>query len=172
MVSRRRLLPDEPKHPRASAQYVQLRVGALRALRRPIRNIVPRRVTFGFTTLHRLRTARDLLQLYQVTPIEQMVEDGLRRAGIRAIAQRVVVYGARRCRLDFAVPCTRGAIAIECDNRSSHQSPAQRARDRSKDAFLQELGWTVVRLSERDIVADLSGCIARVREEVRECGGM
>ncbi|MBI4450006.1 DUF559 domain-containing protein [Candidatus Uhrbacteria bacterium] len=170
-VPRRRLLPDESEHPRASEQYIQLRIGALHTLRRPIRNIVPRRVTFGFTTLHRLRTARDLLQLYQVAPIEQMVEDGLRRAGIRAIAQRVVVSGGRRCRLDFAIPCTHGAIAVECDNRSSHQSPQQRARDRNKDAFLRSLGWTVVRLPERDIVGDLSRCIARVRAAIRACGG-
>jgi len=120
-------------------------------------------VTFGFTTLHRLRTAHDLLQLYEVAPIEQMVDDGLRRAGVEAIAQPVISDGRRRCRLDFAVRCRRGAIAIECDNRASHRSPSQRARDRSKDAFLRRLGWTVVRLSEHAIVSDLAGCMDRVR---------
>lgn len=164
---RDRLLPDEPEHPRAGEPYVRVHVGKIQTLRRPIRNIAPRRVTFGFTTLHRLRTARDLLQLYDVTPIEQMVADGLQRAGIRAIAQPVVSDGRRRCRLDFAVRCRRGSIAIECDNLTSHQSPRQRARDRGKDAFLRRLGWTVVRLPECDIVSDLTGCIARVQAAMR-----
>jgi len=111
------------------------------------------------------------LQLYNVTPIEQMVEDGLQRAGIHAIPQRVVVGGTRRCRLDFAVFCTRGSIAIECDNTASHQSPIQRARDRQKDAFLHSIGWTVVRLSEREIVTDLPECITRVHAMIRTFGG-
>lgn len=168
---RDRLLPDEPEHPRAQESYVRIRVGRIQTLRRPIRNIAPRRVTFGFTTLHRLRTARDLLQLYDVTPIEQMVADGLQRAGIKAVAQQVIVDGARRCRLDFAVPCRRGSIAIECDNLASHRSRKQRARDRSKDAFLRRLGWTVLRLPERDIASDLPRCMSRIRAVMREFGG-
>ncbi|MBI4434715.1 hypothetical protein HY635_02770 [Candidatus Uhrbacteria bacterium] len=169
-VRRNRLLPEEAQHPRAREPYVRVRIGKLHALHHPIRNIVPRRVTFGFTTLDRLRSARDMLQLYHVTPIEQMMEDGLRRAGIHAIAQRVVVSGTRRCRLDFAVPCRRGAIAIECDNRASHRSPSQRARDKHKDAFLRRLGWTIVRLPEHAIVSDLAGCIARVRAATQKLG--
>ncbi|MFH1099147.1 MAG: hypothetical protein V1723_04515, partial [Candidatus Uhrbacteria bacterium] len=57
-VQRNRLLPEESEHPRAHEPYVRIRVGKVRVLRRSIRNIAPRRVTFGFTTLHRLRTAR------------------------------------------------------------------------------------------------------------------
>lgn len=163
-----RLLPDEREHPRAWEPYVRVRVGPVRTLRRPIRNIVPRRVTFGFTTLHRLRAARDLLQLYDVAPIEQMVADGLERAGIMAIPQPIVRDGRRHCRPDFAIHCRYGVIAIECDNAASHRSPVQRARDRSKDAFLRRLGWMVVRLPEREIVSNLQGCIARVREAIQE----
>lgn len=171
IIQRNRLLPAESYHPRARTPYVHIRVGMVHALRRPVRNIVPRRVTFGFTTLHRLRTARDMLQLYRVTPIEQMVGDGLRRAGIDAAAQQVVSAGTRRCRLDFSVLCKRGAIAIECDNRASHRSPIQRARDKSKDAFLRRLGWTVVRLPEHVIVHDLPSCIARVRVAMQKLSG-
>lgn len=171
IVPRNRLLPNEPTHPRAHAPYYRIRVGKLQTLRHPIRNIIPRRVTFGFTTLHRLRTAHDVLQLYEVTPIEQMVEDGLRRAGIHAIPQQVVTDGKRRrYRLDFAVPCARGSIAIECDNVASHRSPKHRAWDRRKDAFLQQRGWTVIRLLEHDISTNLPACIARIRTRARELG--
>jgi very-short-patch-repair endonuclease len=106
-----------------------------------------------------------------VVPLEQMVADGLEHAGIKAIPQPMVSDGRRRCRPDFAIQCRGGAIAIECDNVASHQSPAQRLRDGDKDAFLRRLSWTVVRLPEREIVSDLPNCIARVRAEVQNLGG-
>lgn len=171
IVSRQKLLPNEVDHPRARERYYRIRLGNVQTLHHPIRNTIPRRVTFGFTTLDRLRSARDLLQLYRVPPIEQMVEDELRRVGIHAIPQQVVVSGTRRCRLDFAVPCRRGAIAIECDNAASHRSPIHRARDRRKDAFLQQHGWTVMRLTEQDIITNLPRCIDRIHAMVRALGG-
>ncbi|MDO8425837.1 MAG: DUF559 domain-containing protein [bacterium] len=170
-VQRIQLLPDEPEHPGAREWYDCVRVDTVRQLQHPVRNITPRRVTFGFTTLHRLRTAQDFLQLYNVAPIEQLVEDGLRRAGIVAIPQQTITEGARRYRLDFAVPCRSGAVAIECDNIASHRSPAQRARDARKDTFLRARGWMIVRLPEDRILQDLPSCIARIRSAMRQCGG-
>ena len=170
-IRRIRLLPRESEHPRACEPYVRIRVGRMHVLRHPIRNIIPRRVTFGFTTLRRLRTARDLLQLYDVVPIEQMVADGLQRVGIPFTPQPIIRSGARWCRPDFAVRCQRGGIAIECDNRASHRSPSQRAWDHHKDVFLQRLGWTVVRLPEHAIVSDLTGCIERIQARVFQLGG-
>ena len=54
-------------------------------------------------------------------------------------------------------------IAIELDGRS-HSSPKRRAADRRKDARLQELGWTVIRLRNRDALR-LSAC------EILQLGG-
>lgn len=164
IVRRDTLLPDEADHPRAQFPYVRVRVGTIQRLPRPIRNIVPRRVTFGFTTLHRLRKANDMLQVYNVTPIEQMVGDAMTKAGIRAVAQHTIVIGTHRFRLDFAVQCGRGWLAIECDNKGSHTSLRDRARDRAKDRILRQNGWLVLRLSERDIVSDLSGCIEFIKK--------
>src|SRR3989344_9200580 len=102
-------------------------------MRRPIRNKPPRRIVFGFTTLGRLFESRSMLQLYNVPPTEQIMESALRKAGIRALAQYYVLGGKRRYRLDFAVFCKKGTIAIECDNNKAHRSFAQHARDRAKD---------------------------------------
>lgn len=167
--TRRQLFPNEPHHPQAHAPYIRFRIGHIQQLRRPIRNIAPRRVTFGYTTLARLHASRDILQLYRVAPIEQMVGDALHRAGIVVIPQQVVIVGGTRVRTDFTILCRRGAIAVECDNTASHRSPTQRSRDAKKDVLLRSAGYTVVRLAERDIIADVAATVQRIFQEIRKC---
>ena len=165
------MLPNEASHPKVHNYYFRVHVGRVKKLPRPIRNIIPRRVSFGFTTLNRLLKSKNILQLYNIAPTEQIVEDGLRRADIKAIAQRRVLIGKKRYCLDFAVVCKRGSIAIECDNKKAHSGPGQREKDRIKNSFLRRRGWLVIRLPEDNIISDLRGCIARVKKAVRKLGG-
>ena len=165
------LLPEESDHPRAGDYYFQVRVGKIKKLSRPIRNIIPRRVSFGFTTLNRLLRSKDILQLYNIAPTEQIIEDGLKRVGIKATAQYYVSSGQKRYRLDFAVFCQRGKIAIECDNKKAHAGQNQREKDKIKNAFLKRHGWIIIRLPEDNIVSDLKGCITRIKWVVWKLGG-
>lgn len=169
---RRVLLPREPKHPKAGEKYWQIRVGRIHVLDHPIRNVLPRRVSFGFTTLRRLLTAKNLLQLYNVPPTEEIVGRELARQGIPAVPQHTVSDGHRRYRLDFAVVCQHGSIAIECDNTKAHAGRQQQKQDRAKDAVLQHHGWTVLRFAERDITSNTIRCIQRVQETVKMLGGL
>ncbi|MDO8581751.1 MAG: DUF559 domain-containing protein [bacterium] len=166
-VRRDKLLPDEANHPWAREEYLKIHVGKIQKLLRPIRNIIPRRVNFGFTTLHHLQTARDMLQLYDVVPIEQMVGDALERSGITALPEYTVTGNGTRYRLDFAILYARGKIAIECDNTASHTSQKARQKDKQKDQFLRRLGWTVIRLPERAIIANLDGCVTMIQGVIR-----
>lgn len=169
-VRRKDLLPEEPKHARAGDYYFLFRLGNIKKLSRPIRNVTPRRISFGFTTLDRLLKSKDILQLYDVAPTEQIMEDALKRAGIRAVAQYYVSSGQKRYYVDFAVFCRGGSIAVECDNQKAHSGSRQRKKDRVKNAALRRKGWTVIRLSERDIVSNLESCMMRVKKAVRKLG--
>ncbi len=167
-IKRSDLLPNEFSHPRFRDYYFQFQVGRIKKLTQPIRNIIPRRISFGFTTLSHLLRSKNILQLYKVVPIEQITEDALRRAGIRTTAQYYVSGSKKRYRLDFAVFCKRGSIAIECDNKKSHSNLYQRKKDKIKNIFLKRRGWVVIRLSERDIVFNLKSCVAKVKKAVRK----
>lgn len=166
------LLPDEPSHPSVHADYFRIRLGKIKKLSQPIRNIIPRRISFGFTTLNRLLKAENILQLYGIAPTEQIIENGLRRVGIKATAQHYVLSGKKRYCLDFAVFCKGGLIAIECDNKRAHSGPRQREKDKIKDSFLEWRGWTVIRLTEHEIVSDLKGCIVRIQKTVQKLSGL
>jgi len=170
-VKRIDLLPGESNHPRANDYYLRFRVGKVKKLSWPIRNIIPRRISFGFTTLNRLLKSKNILQIYSVVPTEQIVGDGLEQAGIKVIPQHYVLSGKKRYCLDFAVFCKRGSIAIECDNKKAHSGLRERHKDKTKNTFLRRRGWTVIRLREHDVISDLKGSIQRVKKAVRKLGG-
>jgi very-short-patch-repair endonuclease len=172
VIKRSDLLPEELEHPRAKDYYLKIQVGKAKKLARPIKNIIPRRISFGFTTLSHLLKSKDILQLYNVTPTEPMVEDGLKEAGIKATPQYYVRGKEKRFFLDFAIFCQKGKIAIECDNKKVHSLPSQKRKDKIKNAFLRKYGWTVIRLPEEKIVSDLPGCLKRVEKAIQKLGGL
>ncbi len=172
ILRRAQLLPREVSHPKAREPYVRVYVSAVIKLARPIINQAPRRVVFGFTTLGKLLTARNMLQLYDIVPTEDLMKQALVSAGIQAQPQHWVSMAGKRYRLDFAIQCKRGKIAIECDNTKAHSSAAQLEKDREKNTNLKRHGWTMIRLAEKSILADLPGCMVRIRRAICQCGGL
>lgn len=65
LVARRDLIPDEPAHPHATERYYRIDLGPLQQLATPLISRHLRRVTFIPTTLERLCTAKDLVDLWQ-----------------------------------------------------------------------------------------------------------
>ncbi|MDO8664465.1 MAG: DUF559 domain-containing protein [Candidatus Liptonbacteria bacterium] len=165
------LLPKDSEHPRAGEDYLKVSFNSVEELAKPIRNVVPRRVSFGFTDLKTLRSARDILELYSVPPTEQILERALNRRGIKTLPQYTLSAGGKRYRLDLAIFCEHGNIAIECDNRKAHSSQVQKLKDKQKDADLKKLGWRVIRFSEPDILERLNASAAIVQKVFQQLGG-
>jgi len=165
---RRELLPSEPRHERAGDIYLKCFVGRVQTLARPICNIIPRRVSFGFTDLATLRAAGDILELYHVPRTEQILAEALALAGIQTIPEHTVTHKGRRVRIDLAIIEGDRKMAIECDNRKAHAPKVQQARDRRKDAFLRRLGWRVLRFHEEEILARPDECVSLAVEILRQ----
>ena len=166
-IKRAGLLPEENGHPRANDDYLKLEFARVHKLPRPVRNIIPRRVSFGFTDLKSLRSAGNILELYGVPPTEQIVERELNRIGIRTQREFNVSKNGRRYRLDLAISGRSGWIAVECDNEKAHAGRAQKKKDRIKDSFLRGQGWRVIRLKERDIIGRLDRCVKTIQKAAR-----
>lgn len=178
ICTRGELLPLERKDMRAGDMYYKIEISELCKLAAPIKNrrFPARRVSFGFTTLRRLLTSRNILELYDVSPTESIVALALLRARIPASGEYYVAGKFRgmkaRYFLDFAIFCARGRIAIECDNDKAHGIVSQRERDRAKDKFLRNAGWAVLRFSERQLLNHLPNCMTRVKRAVLRLGGL
>ena len=172
VARRSTLLPEEPRHPRAHDAYLKCSFRSVKKLPKPIQNIIPRRVSFGFTDLKTLCSAKDILELYHVPPTEQIIRQALQRLQIPATPEYGVMHARRRYRLDLAVFCRNGSIGIECDNRKAHTTKPQRQKDMQKDRALKRLGWRVIRLAERDIIEDLDSCLTPIQQSIRSLGGI
>lgn len=171
-VKRKNLLPNEIDHPRSEKDYFQVHLKNIQSLSQPIKNIHPRRISFGFTTLSRFLTAKDILQLYNVSPIEDIIEKKLREMGIKAISQYCLTINKKRFRLDFAIFCKKGKIALECDNKKAHSSSLQKEKDKIKNGYLKKDGWKIIRLKEEAILSKLDNCFLRIKETIEELGGL
>lgn len=165
------LLPEEPNHPRAGENYMRVFFEKVEALVSPIRNVIPRRVSFGFTDLRTLKSAKDILQLYGVPPTEQILEHRLNELGIKTVSQHTILFGKRRYRLDIAINCLNGKIAVECDNRKAHSTAIQKYKDKQKDSDLKKMGWRVLRFGEGDILEHLQVSSLKVCKLVCSLGG-
>lgn len=170
-VKRIDLLPKETRHPRAHDEYVKITFRQINKLPRSIKNIIPRRVSFGFTGLRALLSAKDMLELYGVPKTEQVVARRLKPLGIEITPEHTVSREGRRYRIDIAIFCKNGRIAVECDNKKAHSGKIQTAKDRAKDAFLKRHGWHVIRLTEKEIVENLDRCAEKVGKVVQNLGG-
>jgi len=165
------LLPREPDHSRAGEGYMRFEVSRITKLESPIKNIIPRRVSFGFTSIKALHASKDILELYSVPKTEQIIAGHLARLGIKTTPEYTVSAGGRHYRIDLVVKCEKGSIAIECDNYKAHSSSVQKKKDKLKDIFLKKLGWRVLRFREKEILEETSRCIARVTNAIKSLGG-
>jgi very-short-patch-repair endonuclease len=62
-------------------------------------------------------------------------------------------------KLDMAQPEIR--LAVEVDG-GSHAALVRRAQDAKKTAFLQSLGWTVLRFTNAEVQTDLDRCVQEI----------
>jgi len=164
IVERIDLLPKEGNHPRAHDKYIKIQCKEIKKLLRVIKNIMPRRVSFGFTTLQTLLSAKNILELYGVPQTEEIIRKELARVGIKTKREFSVLIDGKRYRIDFAVFCERGSIAIECDNNKAHRNKIQKRKDKMRDSVLRHHGWRVIRLREKDIIERPDRCIARIKK--------
>lgn len=63
-------------------------------------------------------------------------------------------------RIDLALSDAK--LAIECDGKDFHSTPAQVAHDQKRSAFLTLCGWTVLRFTGSQIHRSIGACVDRV----------
>jgi very-short-patch-repair endonuclease len=92
------------------------------------------------------------------SPIERRLYNALVMNGYSVRAQ--VKCGPYR--IDLVI----GRLAIECDGKAYHSSPAQKAHDRKKDTYLRKQGYKVMRVSGSSIVKHMPHVLKRVKTKL------
>jgi len=171
-ATRRELLPDEPGHPRAGAEYYKVELGELTRLPQPIPSRRWRRIVFIPTSLERLMHAQEVNDLFKVSPIEEKLYFTLKDVGLPAERQFFVREEGSGYMLDMAVFCRDGNLDIECDGDTYHSGRDKAEADRERDNTLTTAGWHILRFSGRRIKREPSRCLDTVQRTVRRLGGV
>ena len=167
------MLPGEPGHPAANQLYLKYSLGPLIKLHQAVLNNTGSRVCFGYATLRRLARAGNVLGLFNVFPIENMMCAALRNSGVSFHREHVIRRGGKiKYRLDFALFCRKGKLDIECDGQSGHSTPAQRAKDAQRDKWLKRQGWATLRFGGYEIVNNLKGGLREINTAIKKLGGL
>ena len=169
---RKELLPDEENHPRSEDYYYKFNLGSLRATPYRIENRYGRRIGFAFTTLERLLRSKEISELLNIVPIEEIIRQALKNCRIKASGGYSIMEKKRlRYRLDFAIFCQKGKINIECDDLRWHSQPKQRSKDKKRDRWLKKHGWTILRFAAEEIKNNTASCVKILKQTIQNLGG-
>ncbi|MCU0373090.1 MAG: endonuclease domain-containing protein [Ignavibacteria bacterium] len=96
-------------------------------------------IFFG-TTLTKLLNATDLNDLFNDSPLEDKMWNGLKGNNLVAERQYFVKSGKNIYCLDFAAFCKKGNVNIECDGDAYHINKEKAVKDNTRDNFLTKKG--------------------------------
>lgn len=172
-VYRWQLFPNDPQNKKSNRRYYQLYLEPLRKLPQPIFSRRLRRLIFIPTTWEKLINAIEINDLYDGSPLEDLLWAELKRRQIQAERQELVTIKRRNYFLDFSVYCAKGKIDIETDGDTWHANPKKAESDNLRDNDLESVGWQSLRFNTRQIREQMEEyCIPTIAKTVNNLGGI
>ena len=168
------LFPDEPRDSdKSNKLYYKLWLSPLQHLPQPIFSRRWRRIGFIPTTWEKFINALEINDLYDESPLEDLMWAQLRRLNISAERQEFVKVGKQNYSLDFAVYCTKGNLDIETDGDLYHANPEKAAEDNRRNNDLEAAGWKVLRFNTHQIREEMSTyCVPNITKTINNLGGL
>lgn len=173
-VSRVALFPDTPRnHPKAKRRYYQLLLDELQQLPQPIVSRRLRRIVFIPTTYDKFKSAVEINDLWDESPLEDRLWGIFKRAQIHAERQYSLEIEGHTYFLDFAIFCNQGKIDVETDGDTWHIGPESALIDRQRDNNLASRGWQVLRFNTSEIhERPVDYCASKVMATINRLGGL
>jgi very-short-patch-repair endonuclease len=123
--------------------------------------------------MDKLLRATEINDLYDESPLEDLLWDELKQLGIRAERQEFLALGNQQYSLDFAVYCAAGKLVIQTDGDTWHANPERAAIDNVRANDLESAGWNLLRFSTKQINEQMSEyCLPKIVETVNGLGGV
>ncbi len=172
-VPRWQLFPNELQNKKSNRRYYQLHLEPLCKLPDPIFSRRLRRITFISTTWSKFINAVEINDLYDASPLEDLLWAQLKRLQIQAQRQEHVTVRKRNYFLDFAVHCAKGKIDIETDGDTWHANPQKARLDNVRDNDLESVGWQSLRFSTKQIREEMEEyCVPTIVKTINNLGGV
>ena len=99
--------------------------------------------------------------IHRPTTPEIIVSEALKELGLQFETEYKI--GKYSCDFTLLIP----KIVIEVDGTYWHSTPKRKQLDKTKDKFLSEQEWNVLRFKEKDIYQNLTKCLTRLNKYIR-----
>lgn len=171
VVKRNELFPKEKPNQKSNDEYYKIKMKDMNILDTPIPSKRARRIIFINTTLEKLLSATEVNDLFNDSPLEDVVWQVMKENNIVAERQYFVSGGKNLYCLDFAAFCKNGLLNIECDGDSYHINKEKAVLDNKRDNYLTKKGWSILRYSTSQL-DEVDDCISEIRESIYRKGGL
>lgn len=172
-VPRTVLFPNELTSSKSEQLYYQVQLRNLETLSKPIVSWRWRRIVFIPTTWAKFVRAGEINDLYDESPLEDLLWLEFQRLAIPAERQWLVEVARRYYRLDFALFCNDGMIDVEADGDSYHIGVEPGVRDRRRINDLTTIGWHTLRFNGAELREQMTEyCIPEITASINRFGGL
>ena len=175
IVPRKELFPnDEENQYKAENLYYRIQLQSLQTRYTPIVSYRPRRLVFIPTTWRKFELAEQVNDLFDGSPLEDLLWDGLKAIGILAERQwKVVINKDHNYYLDFAVFCKHGRLAIETDGYTTHfDSKNQIDYDTLRQNELELDDWRFLHYTTNQIQEQRKPYLEQIEQKIEQLGGV
>ncbi len=172
-ATRRELFPNEVESPISEKRYQRIQIVALEEVVSPIPARLARSVVFIPTTWRKFINANELNDLFDDSPLEDILWKELKKRNIPAERQWPVSIGNYAYQLDFAFFCNQGQLDVETDGDTWHLGAARVASDNQRNNAVAASGWHVLRFNTSQILeACAEYCIPQIQDTLNTLGGL
>ncbi len=170
-VLRGEILRD--KRAKARVPYYQLMLDPLEQLPRSIPSRRSRKINFIPTTWAKFTAADEINDLFDESPLEDLLWTQLKRRRISAERQEFVDAADGSYALDFAIYCVSGKLDVETDGDEYHANPTRSQADNVRNNYLETKGWRILRFTTAQIRERMTEeCIERIVQMINQLGGL
>ena len=171
-VPYRELFPNLIESKKSDFLYYRVRIKELKHLDHPIPSYRPRRLVFVPTTWKKFESAEQINDLFDESPLEDLMWKELKTLCIKAERQWGLPIEKSHYYLDFAVFCNNGFIDIETDGDTWHATKERIASDNNRNNKIAQMGWQVLRYNGEQLHANMGECVHRLRETINSLDGL
>ena len=172
-VQRRELFPNEFESVKADRYYYRIQFEGLEKLPHSIPCRLARRVVFIPTTWHKFIRADELNDLFDESPLEDLLWNDLKRRKILAERQWPIFKDDLYYLLDFAFFCNKGKLDVETDGDTWHLEKERVALDNCRNNDIEAQGWHVLRFNTKQIQEQRAEyCLPRIQATITTLGGL
>lgn len=174
IVPRKELFPnDKKKADKAENLYYRVQLKDLQTRDNPIVSYRPRRLVFIPSTMEKFEKAEQINDLFDESPLEDLLWKGLKALGVLAERQWKISIQEQSYYLDFAVFCNKGKLAIETDGyKFHHESKEQIDYDTWRQNEIELDDWNFLHYTSKQVKDNWIPYLSQIERKIGQLGGV